>query len=196
YLPLKKVYYEAGPGGQLLPKGEDVYSYEVVEWLPINEVPVALFAPTTRSSTAATQGTWPLTLAEATTFKDFGLYYLGDSFKGLPLQLIQEYRSPAPIPGWPDRHSVEVVYGRPPANPLDEPKELRIGQVHASTETPGMPSPWDQGTIVTAKGVEGRLLEEGGRVSLKLTLGDTLIIVTGNDRSEVLNAAAALAKLN
>ena len=196
YLPVKKAYYELGSAGELIFNGETVYAYEPVEWLPVGEVPVALFAPRTRPSTATGQGTWPLTLAEAGTFEDFGLYYLGDSFKGLPLQVIQEYKYRAPVPDWPDDHSVEVVYGVPAVNPLDNSEDLRIQQVNASAETPGMPSPWDLGTVVRARGVEGRLLEQDNRVSLKLTLGDTLIIITGKDRSQVLGAAATLTKLN
>ncbi len=195
YLLLKEVYYKSTVDGGLAPSGERVYSYQTVEWLPFDQVSNTLLEPLTLASTGATRGRWTLTVAEANALKAFPLYYLDSEFRGLPLQKIEEYRNDRPMLGF---QGVDIVYGVPPLVPTGAFQELRITQVSAQVETVGadLPTPWDSGTNVTVRGIDAILLEEGPITGLKLRLGDTLVIIWGQGKDEVLAAGEALVRLN
>ena len=138
--------------------------------------------------------------AHAGSFERFALYWLGDSFEGLPLAAVTR-RTDARVDGESVRADfVGFVYGDCVAR--DEsgcapPLEVQVWPACERTLadytlTPSADPLPHEPTIV--RGVPAAYFEEGLR--LELYAGDVTIVVFGLDRTRIQRAAAALRAAN
>jgi hypothetical protein len=208
-LPLKEVAYGTGSTGALQELEIHQVTYTGVERLTRSRAPAGLFSvasPTGWSSTVSRY----LTPATARGFGEFDLYWLGPGYGGLPLFGIthdEVLRTPTlsrPVGGpvsspLPMRHSsVAVLYAHPFVNGRQVPGQISVVQGPPPTaedlaRRQQLPAPgkWEPVSI------GGRLYTDpDGHAQVELTIGRTFVTVHGADRSQVLQAAQALRRLN
>lgn len=141
-----------------------------------------------------------LTPAQARAFDNFTLYSAGESFEGLPLVGITRRLDPpaslsdVPLPS--RANFANFIYGdckaesdsgcAPPLQIQVWPACERTLSSYSLTPA-GDPLPHDDTTV---RGVPAAFFEEGGR--LEVYTGEVTIVLFGQDRGQLLRAAAAL----
>jgi hypothetical protein len=202
-----------GEGGEV----EDVFTIHldpqtgvpadaVSEWLPVEAVDPALFAPPQDLPPLRTlDRDIELTTQEAREFKAFDIYYLGPAVLDWPLLALSEFESSYGA-DWSDTgiptHAVDAFYGLPGGPGQPDVSRLSIRNwpdelVKAPwEEDPPMPRPGGPGRQVTVAGVPGVIFETLGDATLWFQLGGTVITISGEDSQQVLSAAESLEKLN
>lgn len=180
----------------------------VSEWLPVETVDPALFAPPEdlpplRTITRDIE----MTMEEARQFKGFDIYYLGPRVLDQPLLALFEievsYGADWSDPEeWPPTHYVGAVYGL--RGGAGQPMVSKVSISSSPDEfvkapweeDPPMPRPGSPGRQVTVAGVPGIIFEVPGDATLWFQLGATVITIRGEDAAQVLSAAGSLEKLN
>lgn len=164
--------------------------YKVVEWVPQDSLDPAVFdLPANLPKATYEEWQTEMTVDEAQTFKDFDVYYLGDSFQDLKLYQLLEFRdSDGP-------HYVAANYS------LDGTAASPMLQVTSELEGKSIQSPWntpDQSKQdVTVDGTTGFYYPHNG---LFLQQGNTVIHVSGSGEggteNVILAAGDGLLRLN
>jgi hypothetical protein len=174
-------------------------AYRVVEWLPVEAVDPALFAlPKDLPEVEDTTIHREMTVEEARAFRDFDTYWLGESFQGLGISRVLEFRS---TPGTgsigPWTHYFEFDYSTPgmadrgPLQVSSYPVDM-FHQPRASADFTAGPSDRE----VSVAGTTGVLSTSDSGVRLQLQLGNTVIYIDGDSQDRVLAAGQVLARLN
>lgn len=134
------------------------------------------------------------TLAWAKAFDEFPVYYLGESFGGLPLSAI--YRiDDRPFPGEAVRRDdVTFVYGSCVAERGSGCLPPLQVQSWSACERPRGLYPYAADEIFTMDGKPAAIYEEGRR--LELAAGRTTVVLYASDPKELRSAAAALRPIN
>jgi hypothetical protein len=178
------------------------------EWLPVEAVDPALFAPPEglpplRTTTRDIQ----MTENEARQFEAFDIYYAGPRFLDHSLLVLREVHRVygadwSDDPLFTPLHRVEAYYGDPGAPQAEYRPALTISSqpdhlIQAPwEEDPPMPRPGSPGRQVTVAGVPGVIFETPGDAILWFQLGGTVISISGENPQQVLAAAESLEKLN
>lgn len=203
-LPLKELFFQTTPDGNRTEIQTRVWTYTTIEHVAQDQLPADTFSIAVPAD--VTQVTYRyMTVTDAATFDEFDVYYLGDSYNGLPLFGITYLQATGPeyaqITGSEQQPliSLDVVYAEPfTPNGPPRPDQLSLVQQPAHMRrprevAPGVPA---VGESIQVNGRQATLYEQGGGVDLELQLGNTLITIHGRNRQDVLQAAASLQRLN
>ena len=187
-VPLEETFFERSGG--VLARVE--WSYAVLEELPREQVPADAFSVSIPSNAAAVRSRY-MTSSEATTFRDFDIYYLGDTYGELPLFAITHRVISGVGPLAPGQTSANVAITY-----LKGDTKLSLDQRPASTyiqreSAPGIPAP---GESVSLNGNPATIYSYAGGTDLEIRIGSTVVVIFGRDSQQVLQAATALRKLN
>jgi hypothetical protein len=143
-----------------------------------------------------------MTFEETTSFQDFSLYSLGQSFEGLALTSITQRDDPIE-PNEPVRANyVGYIYGdcsiasgdeacAPPLEVQVWPACIRNHSTYQLTPTPGSQLPH---TDVVVRGAPGAVYEEGHR--LEVYTGAETVVIFGDNEAQLFRAADSLASVN
>ncbi len=139
------------------------------------------------------------TLKEARDFRDFDLYYLGESFEQFKFyggfQYESERNTPYPPAGWP-REMVRLEY----SNPTEDGVSLLIWPKFDLGIILGASYPGAKTTAVDINGEPAMLVEKNwGRVITRVLLmerGRSTMMIKAKDKDMLIKAAAALIKVN
>ena len=161
--------------------------YRVVEWLPTEAVDPALFTlpkdlPEAQATTIQTE----MTADEARAFPDFDIYWLGESFQGLTLSRVFEYKRTSSIGPW--THRFDFDYSTPGA-----PEEVTLQVSNVPVEMFNQPLVETPSSVGASGREVGRI---GDRADVRFRLGGTLVDAQGDSEDQTLAAADAVAKLN
>lgn len=202
-LPLKEVFYHRGATGALEELSVRTTSYSRVEQVRRDQVPVDVFAPPVVGADWHKESSRALTQATARFFQEYDLYWLGSSYDGLPLYGIshKQFENPTGKP-YSRLSQVSVLY----ADPISEHDDAGRGQI-AVVQRPALTledvasreralGSAAKGEQVTARGYQGALYLDGTTARLELTIGQTFVQIHGSSRTQVLQAAQSLTKLN
>jgi hypothetical protein len=187
-VPLEETFFERSGG--VLERVE--WSYAVLEELPREQVPPDAFSVSIPSNAAAVRSRY-MTSSEATTFRDFDIYYLGETYGDLPLFAITHRAISGVGPLAPGQTSANVAITY-----LRGDTKLSLDQRPASTylqreSAPGIPA---LGEAVSVNGNRATIYSYAGGTDLEIRIGSTVVVIFGRDSQQVLQAATALRKLN
>ncbi len=204
FLPLEETFSTITPDGNRIPRETLIWTYPTIKHVARNELPPEVFSIDVPPDVTQVTNRY-MTVTDAAIFAEFDVYYLGDSYNGLPLFGITYSQATGPgyadsyAPGQESLDSFNVVYADPfiPGRPR-RPDQLSVVQESISQycpreAAPGVPA---VGEPVQVNGRQATLYDHGGGVDLELRLGSTLITIHGRDRRDVLQAAASLQRLN
>jgi len=197
HLPIRMETEPASDAPDYVKRETKTFAYRVVEWLPAQDVDRSLFTlPEDLPQVPRTEREWEMTVQEARAFSGFDVYWVGEGFQGLTLSYLRDFSSLSrgeasrnfifnyPPPGVPDGTALQVT-------------SVPIQTFQATGELWDQPlfMPGAPGTEVTVAGTRG-VLFLADIAQLRLRLGDTVIIINGQTKEQVLAAGDALAKLN
>jgi hypothetical protein len=209
-LLLQEQAFQRNDAGTMQEVGSTTVRYPTIDRISRSSVPAGTFSNAVESGWVHRK-TRPLSEAEARSFSDLPLYWVGTDFSGMGLASISHEE----LSGPPGRlNTVTISYAQPPdpnqaPDPNQPPKALTIFQAPPAPQgQPGGPPPGGQGQPggqqpaqprrenVTVGSRQGTLITvDQGPTILEITMGNTFIAITGPDRATVTQAAGALTRL-
>lgn len=195
-LPLEETLSNTNPDGTQKVFGTIVWTYTVIENVPRDQIPADVFTIVVPPDATQVTNRY-MSATEAATFGGFDVYYLGDSFNGLPIFAMVHRQASGPR--YPQQLvSFDVGYADPFTNSQRRPDKLSVvhqpAQLHRPRET--APGQLAVGEAVQVNGVQATLYDIGAGADLELQLGSTFVTIHGANRQQVLRAGESLRKLN
>lgn len=191
YLPLKEVPMRREPDGSLVEAGIAFTEYDVITVLPRESLPSDFFTLSLPSGTGV-EAYNKMTLQQAQQFSGFTLHYLGDTFNGMPLQLIQEFQTTSPVA--PDTHYVHFIY-YDPSKCCPPPEQVVVTNYPVMQPEGPLVKPSGPSEKVSVAGREATLYDRPGQAIVAIETGTTIVTVSARSRDAALDTAAALRPL-
>jgi hypothetical protein len=150
-------------------------------------------------TTSVTAGRGVMTVDDVRQFKEFSVYWLGESFQGLPLVAVQRMDYPGRWPGeiynlpW---HEVSFIYGDCTIAPGEEscPAPLSIGTRPYCEVPPEVVADWAK--TWPQEVIRGAVAQRMGNSHMQLWTGNVSIGIDATEDIDVGEVISSLVRLN
>jgi hypothetical protein len=195
------------PAGRVSPKGSDMNMKRMVYGVIGLGLLVLLLAGIVWALAGRGDGTTSVTVGPGVTtvddireFKEFPVYWLGESFQGLPLTAISRMDYPGRWPGEPlynlPWHEVSFTYGDCTIAPGESSCPMPLS-IHTRPYCEVPPEVvWGVARTAPPEEIRGALVQRIGRSSMQLWTSNVSITIAATDESLVDEAVRNLIRLN